>query len=90
MRTLADAVVFSVVLLTTSIASAQPAPDFRKPPAAEWPLVGGDWGNTRYSTLAKINTSNVKTLKGAMDGPPEFGLRSRLTRSKARRWSKTA
>src|SRR5271165_3423829 len=40
-------------------------PDYRKPAGAEWPLVGGDWGNTRYSTLAKINTSNVKTLKGA-------------------------
>jgi glucose dehydrogenase len=31
----------------------------------DWPLVGGDWGNTRYSTLARINASNVKTLKGA-------------------------
>src|SRR5579884_528807 len=44
---------------------AQPAPDFSKPPAAEWPLVGGDWGNTRYSPLARIDTSNVKALKGA-------------------------
>jgi glucose dehydrogenase len=41
------------------------AQDYRKPPAADWPLVGGDWGNTRYSTLARITTSNVKTLKGA-------------------------
>ena len=43
---------------------AQSAPDYRKPPSSEWPLVGGDWGNTRYSALAKINTSNIKTLKG--------------------------
>ena len=42
---------------------AQSAPDYRKPPSSEWPLVGGDWGNTRYSTLAKINTTNIKTLK---------------------------
>ena len=41
------------------------AQDYRKPPSTDWPLVGGDWGNTRYSTLARINTSNVKTLKGA-------------------------
>src|ERR1035438_3603034 len=47
------------------VAYAQTAPDYRKPPAADWPLVGGDWGNTRYSPLAKINPSNVKTLKGA-------------------------
>ncbi len=45
------------------IASAQTA-DYTKPPMSDWPLVGGDWGNTRYSTLARINTSNVKTLKG--------------------------
>ena len=41
------------------------AQDYRKAPSADWPLVGGDWGNTRYSTLARINPSNVKTLKGA-------------------------
>ena len=52
-------------LLLVRILSAQTAPDFRKTAGAEWPLVGGDWGNTRYSTLAKINTSNVKQLKGA-------------------------
>lgn len=52
-------------LLACAIAMAQPAPDFRKPAGAEFPLVGGDWANTRYSTLAQINPSNVKTLKGA-------------------------
>ncbi len=44
---------------------AQRAPDLRKPSAKEWLTIGGDWGNTRYSTLARINRSNVKTLKGA-------------------------
>src|SRR3977135_1361800 len=44
---------------------AQSSPDFRKPPGADFPMVGGDWGNTRYSTLTKINPSNVKTMKGA-------------------------
>ena len=32
---------------------------------AGWPVYGGDTGNTRYSTLAKISTGNVKNLKVA-------------------------
>jgi quinohemoprotein ethanol dehydrogenase len=55
-------VIFGLLLPVTL--AAQTPPDYRKPPSAEWPLVGGDWGNTRYSALARINTSNVKTLKG--------------------------
>jgi alcohol dehydrogenase (cytochrome c) len=31
----------------------------------EWPLHGGSWSNTRYSTLTQINQSNVKTLGAA-------------------------
>ncbi|PWU01615.1 MAG: quinonprotein alcohol dehydrogenase [Terriglobia bacterium] len=54
-----------LLLVASAIASAQSAPDYRKPPGSEWPLVGGDWGNTRYSTLSKITTANVKSLKGA-------------------------
>ncbi len=56
---------FLSALLLLRAAAAQTAPDYRKPPAADWPLVGGDWGNTRFSTLSKIDASNVKTLKGA-------------------------
>src|ERR1700680_351451 len=52
-------------LAATLFVSAQTGPDYRKPASTDWPLVGGDWGNTRYSTLAKIDPSNVKTLKGA-------------------------
>src|ERR1700756_4855900 len=33
----------------------------------EWPLHGGSWSNTRYSTLAQINAGNVKTLGAAWD-----------------------
>src|SRR6185369_15969974 len=39
--------------------------DLRKPAGKEWPAAGGDWGNTRYSTLDKINVANVKELGGA-------------------------
>jgi glucose dehydrogenase len=52
----------AIGLIAFAAAYTQTAPDYRKPPTADWPLVGGDWGNTRYSPLAKINTSNVKTL----------------------------
>ena len=31
----------------------------------EWAAPGGDWGSTRYSTLAQINTRNIKQLGGA-------------------------
>ena len=48
-----------------SLASAQKAPDLRKPAGKEWPTIGGDWSNSRYSTLTQINRNNVKTLKGA-------------------------
>ena len=44
---------------------AQSSLDYRKPPEKEWPVVGGDWGNTRYTPLSQLNTTNVKTLKGA-------------------------
>jgi alcohol dehydrogenase (cytochrome c) len=40
-------------------------PDYRKPSPTEWPMVGGDWGNTRFSPLSQLNTTNMKTLKGA-------------------------
>ena len=59
------AVVVAVVVVPAIIAIAQTTLDYRKPPGAEWPVVGGDWGNTRYSTLSQINVANVKTLKGA-------------------------
>ncbi len=35
------------------------------PAGKDWSLYGGDWGNTRFSTLAQINTTNVKSLQGA-------------------------
>ena len=31
----------------------------------EWAAPGGDWAATRYSTLAQIDTANVKSLAGA-------------------------
>ncbi len=31
----------------------------------EWPVVNGDWANTRYSTLDQINSRNIGQLRGA-------------------------
>ena len=62
---LRNAGVLLVVGLSLLPMPAQAQPDFRKPAGAEWPLVGGDWNNTRYSTLSQINPSNVKPMKGA-------------------------
>src|SRR5438105_1009917 len=48
-----------------AIAAPAPAPDLRQPAGKEWLHVGGDWSNSRYSTLTQITRANVKDLKGA-------------------------
>ena len=32
--------------------------DFSKPAGKEWPLSGGDWNNSRFSSLKQINTED--------------------------------
>ncbi len=39
--------------------------DWKAPPTKDFPLAGGNYFNQRYSALAQINPSNVKTLGGA-------------------------
>jgi len=39
--------------------------EWKLPAAKDFPLVGGNWANQRYSALDQINTSNVKDLGGA-------------------------
>src|ERR1700736_3532389 len=48
-----------------ALACAQGMPDLRQPAGKEWPAIGGDWSNSRYSTLTGINRGNVQNLKGA-------------------------
>lgn len=36
--------------------------DFGQSASRDWPMAGGDWGNTRYSSLSQINTRNVRKL----------------------------
>ena len=40
-------------------------PELRAPASREWLHAGGDWSNSRYSTLNEITPANVKNLKGA-------------------------
>ena len=60
--------VVAVVAMSGSVVgqSATPLRDDRFTSSGEeWPLVGGDWGNQRYSTLSQINAQNIKNLRGA-------------------------
>ncbi len=52
-------------VLIVAGALAQASPDMTKPADAEWPVIGGDWGNTHYSSLKQITADNVKQLKAA-------------------------
>jgi alcohol dehydrogenase (cytochrome c) len=54
-----------VAFALLAAAHAQIAPDFRQPPGKDWPLVGGDWGDTRSSTLAQMTPANIGNMKGA-------------------------
>src|SRR5438552_3154274 len=62
-RISASALICTIAFL--SPAMAQRTPDLRQPAGKEWPTIGGNWGNTRYSTLTQINRNNIKNLKGA-------------------------
>ena len=57
-----------VTILAAGVAAAA------RPGAAQWSTVGGDQGNTRYSSLAQINSQNVAGLGAAWVsekvGPP--------------------
>jgi quinohemoprotein ethanol dehydrogenase len=50
-----------------SMPAATPAASVSGPRAADWPAVGGDLANSRYSMLSQIDISNVKTLGGVWE-----------------------
>src|ERR1051326_8347041 len=64
----AFAVALSLVLVSVSLGQAQNAANgisVTGPVGNDWPVVGGNLGNGRYSSLDQINTSNVSGLKAA-------------------------
>lgn len=42
--------------------SDEQSDNFQQPAARDWPTFGGDWSNTRYSSLTQINKQNVNQL----------------------------
>ncbi len=52
-------------ILSIAVLSAGRAADWNDAPAADFPLVGGNYANQRYSTLKQINRSTVGRLGGA-------------------------
>ena len=53
----------SVVLTVLSAVLVVTASSARAQSGNEWPMYGGDYANTRYSTLNQINTGNVSRLR---------------------------
>jgi quinoprotein glucose dehydrogenase len=82
------AVLLAAVVLGTSVAAQQGAPD------GEWPTYGGDLGHTRYAALDQIRGDNFASLQVAWRfktdnlGPrPEFNFQSTPLMVKGRLYS---
>src|SRR4029077_1999245 len=56
---LAVASALAVATFVSQRPSAQTEPDLTKPAAKEWLHVGGDWSNSRYSTLTQLTPANI-------------------------------
>ena len=77
-RGLVAAIAVLVVALTGGLHGQVPD-DGRDYPAEDWPLVSGNWSNSRYSTLTDITIDTVDRLGGAWVTRLEGGASSRAT-----------
>jgi alcohol dehydrogenase (cytochrome c) len=77
-RGLVAAITAGVIALTGSLQGQAPESG-RGHPAQDWPLVGGDWSSSRYSTLTDIATGTVDRLGGAWVTSLDGGAASRAT-----------
>lgn len=57
--------IIALALYSRIDVSLEAADNPRGEVSKEWPMVGGDWNNTRYSQLDQINRHNVAGLKAA-------------------------
>lgn len=73
---LAGALAMPVVVAKQSAIDSE---DLGQPATQEWPAVGGDWGDTRYSAVMQINTQNIKSLGAAWVLSFGDGASSRVT-----------
>ncbi len=63
---IAAVVSIAAVGLAVGSCSEQQSPrDWSEHAGGEWPMIEGDWGNSRFSTLDEITPSNVDQLGGA-------------------------
>src|SRR3954452_23532432 len=54
-----------LAVATVAMGQAQTAANITGPVGNDWPVVGGNLGNGRYSSLDQVNTGNVAGLKAA-------------------------
>ena len=73
LRKSAFAVLLGMSVAAITACSQQGDGDPRELAAANWPVVGGDWGNRRFSTLDQISTANIAQLGGAWTRELEGG-----------------
>ena len=72
------AIAAGVVTLTGGLQGQGPESG-RGDPAQDWPLAGGGWTSSRYSTLTDISTETIDRLGGAWVTRLEGGASSRAT-----------
>ena len=74
------AAVFAIALIAPTRGLRGQGPESgRGYPAQDWPLVGGNWSSSRYSTLTDITTETVDRLGGAWVTRLDGGVSSRAT-----------
>ena len=78
MRGRQPGLVFVVVAALTAGLQGQ-APESGGYPAQDWPLAGGGWSSSRYSTLTDVSTETIDRLGGAWVTRLEGGASSRAT-----------
>ena len=69
--------VAGVVALAGGVQGQEAGEDRSGYPGGEWPLVGGNWSSSRYSTLADVTLDTVDRLGGAWVTPLPGGAASR-------------
>src|ERR1700744_2210035 len=76
-RALLTIAAWTVFAAVPTVALAQA--DLRNYPGKEWPPIGGDWHNTRYSALDEVNLDDRKNLKAAWIVHLDSGLGSKYS-----------
>ena len=55
---------FAASLVCLATFSARADDNWRQPAGTQWSITGGDWYNSRYSTLNAINLQTIARLGG--------------------------